>query len=257
MPILASNIFSLVRSALDAEGSEYYTDQQDLIPAINSGQSFLIYLINAQLGAKKFAEEYYRELIKSRVWQSSIYSRVDVTLPATSPLEKVWSILSITVEPELNIPFVAANVIGGLSVERPDLLYVKDGYACGRLTMEEWVENAGNPFMEGYTAEPNTLNKDYAYLTHVSYANTSPAIPFASPNEIEIRPPVPSSPVVIAFVKLPTPVQLASDNLDFPESMTDLLVKATLREIAFKQGDRTTISSLSTQDMMAMLKNTL
>lgn len=257
MPILASNIIGLVRAALDAEGSEYYTDQQDLIPAINSGQSFLIYIINAQLGAKKFAEEYYRELIKSRVWQSSTFSRVDVSLPGTTPIEKVWSILSITVEPTLNIPFVPVSVVGGLSIERPDLQYVSGGKSCSRLTMEEWVDNAGNPFMEGYTAEPTTLNKNYAYLTHVSYANTSAAIPFVSPNEIEVRPPVPALPVVIAFVKLPTPIALATDSVDFPESMTDLLVKATLREIAFKQGDRTTISSLSTQDMMAMLKNTL
>lgn len=251
MPILASNIISLVRSALDAEGSEYYTDQEDLIPAINLGQSFLVSLINSQLGGKKFAEEYYRDLIKSRVFQTSQYSRVDVT-PSN---EKVWTILSITAEPTLNIPFVASNVVGGLSVPRPDLFYVSDGKPCQRLTVEEWNLNANNPFQSGYVKEPSTLNKNYAYLTHVDYNNVT-GIQFSSPNEIEVRPLIAQAPVVITFVKIPTTISSSTDSLDFPEPFTDLVVKATLREIAYKQGDRTTISTLSNQDMITLLQST-
>jgi len=253
MPILASNIISLVESALDAEGSDYYTDQQDYIPAINLGQKFLVSLINSHLGGKKFAEEYYRELIKSRVFQTSQYSRIDVT-----PInEKVWTMLSVTVEPTLNTPFIPSNVIGGLSVPRPDLFMVSGGKACQRLTVEEWAINIDNPFEAGYNLEPNSINKDYAYLTHLDYNFIPPFSPaLASPNEINIRPFIPQLPVVIVFVKIPSTITAATDNLDFPESFTDIMVQATLRQIAFKQGDRTTISTLSNQDMIMMLQST-
>ena len=68
MSIPYSAIKSAVLAKLDAEGSDYYNDQLDLIPALNLAQSELITALNSKLGAKKFSEEYYRGLIKNRIY---------------------------------------------------------------------------------------------------------------------------------------------------------------------------------------------
>jgi len=248
MPIPATKIIASVRAALDAEGSEYYLDGVDLIPAINRAQNYLVSLITSSLGPKKFAEEFYRDLIKSRIFQTSQYSRVEVI--NANPAEKVWSILAVIVEPILNTPFIPLSA-GGLSIPAPTYFYVSGGSSCERLNAEEWVSNASNPFKSGYALEPNTLNKDFAYLHFIDYFGANQ--PLVS-NEIEIRPALNTQPVAINFVMVPKDVVAVTDNVDFPDSFFDIMVKGTLREVAFKQGDRTTISSLSSNDILTALQ---
>lgn len=250
MPTTVSKIIALTRASLDAEGAEYYLDTVDFIPAINSAQNYIVTLINSQIGAKKFAEEHYRDLIKSLVFQTSIYSRIDLT-PTSVPY-KLWTILSLITNPTLNAPFTTINTIGGASAERGNFIYVSGGDPVARLTHEEWIQNITNPFAHGYDLEPNSLNPAYAYLnfTDYNFQQFNPNIP----NEIEIRPHLSRSPVVVNFVKLPKEILTINDSVDFPESMTDLLVKTMLLEISFKQGDGTNISQLSSAEINNMLK---
>ena len=49
--ILASDIIADLKAALDAEGSDYYTEAQDYIPAINRAMDYIVTVFN-----KAFAE---------------------------------------------------------------------------------------------------------------------------------------------------------------------------------------------------------
>lgn len=254
MPILASKVKSLVAAALDAEGSDYYTDQQDYIPAINRAQDFIVSIINSNLGAKKFAEENYRELIKCLIFQTSVYSRISVVPPSG----KVWTILSVVAEPEVALPpngpstYVPLNTAGGISAPNPLYVFVGGGSSCSRDTAEEWATNAINPFKKGYELEPASKNIRYGYLHHTGYGSNVNV-----PNEIEIRPHLSKQPVAIYYVKVPSDIAAMTDSLDFPDQFTDVIVKATLREIAYKQGDHTSVYLLSNSDVETLIKSLL
>ena len=254
MPIIASSVKTLALSALDAEGSDYYTDNEDVIPAINRAQDFVVSIINSNLGAKKFAEENYRELIKCGIFQTSVYSRISV-VPSSG--EKVWTLLSVVVNPVVAIPpappspYSSVNTIGGVSIARPQYVMVDNDKipAATRLNVEEANSNSGNPFMPGYTLEPNSKNIRYSYLHHVGYGSNVNV-----PNEIEIRPHLSQAPVALFYVKVPSDIVTINDSLDFPDQFTDVIVKATLKELAYKQGDHTTVAMLSRNDLEALIK---
>jgi hypothetical protein len=241
-------VYNELVSLLDAEGSSYYEVDQDYIPAINRGQKYVCSIINSILGGKKFAEEHYRELIKNQIFQTSQYSRIDLT-PANGDV--VWDILNIVVNPVLNIPFVASVVPNNLSKPRPDLFYVNGGSSCERMTVAEWTQNADNPFRGGYDKEPKGQNLKYAYLQYVDYFNGL----FNVPNEIEVRPVVPIQPVAVYFAKMPNEVAALTDMLEWPDTFQDILVKAAFREIAIKQGDQTTAFTVASQDIMTYVKS--
>lgn len=255
MPILASKVRSLVASALDAEGSDYYTDNEDYIPAINRAKDFIVSILNSNLGPKKFAEENYRELIKCAIFQTSVYSRVSVE-PSVG---KVWTLLSVIVNPETATPplpastYLPVSTVNGESIPIPALILAGGGYAAARKNAEEWTDQKESPFSRGYDKESTTLNPRYAYLHHTDYGfNVN------IPNEIEIRPAVPNRPVALYYVKVPDDItNVTTDVLEFPDQFSDVIVKATLREIAYKQGDHTSVYMLSNSDVETLIKSLL
>lgn len=97
MSILAQDVANRIRFALDAEGADHYDDDLDIIPAINASQEWLVSVINASLGRKKLGEEIFRDLIKTRVFQTSTYSRIALD-PALLGHE-VWTILALYPKP--------------------------------------------------------------------------------------------------------------------------------------------------------------
>jgi len=84
-----------LRFALDAENSDHYRDDMDIIPAINAAVKWLTSVVNSAYGQDKIGEEFFRELSTSGVFLTSDTSRVSLEI---FPSE-VWSILAVYPKP--------------------------------------------------------------------------------------------------------------------------------------------------------------
>ena len=93
MPIPYLTITSQLASALDAENSQRYTDNEDFIPAINYAIDYVTIAFNSIFSQKKLSEEVLKELTYVKVWQASLLSRV--AFDSVKVGMDLWSILAI------------------------------------------------------------------------------------------------------------------------------------------------------------------
>lgn len=355
MPIAAQDIIDRVRRVgLDAEGSDYYRDDIDIIPAINASIEWLTAVINSAFGQKKLGEEVFQDLVQARVFQASDFSRV--FLNSTDLGHEVWTILGVYINPEVkqggfltgtflqalssptipratiqyptgtdmsvitagsNVAFTYIDKSTGLEVTntfnviavndstdailidtspifdlntqldtgdtitakqvfltssvtsspvintltnsedseyRPDLVHLSSEKSAKRLTIEEWAKNIKNPFSAGNEILP--LNCDlleYAYLNYADYSAVE--VPYTVPREIEIRPDVSNDVVTVFYAKKPSKISVATDNIEFPEFFSNWVYNKTLQYISFKQGDGTTIHTVTSTDINALLQS--
>lgn len=261
-----ATIQQAVLAELDAEGSDYYLDQLDIVPALNSGMDDLLQKIGVVIGTKKYSEESLRGIIQTRIYQPSIYSRINVDAVTTA-----WGIISVMVNPVIAIPPAPISVWTPISVPnadqsavQPTYIYVSGGQGCRRLNSQEWVSNETNPLLDGYVptaadtsyAKANNLpvNLSYAYLSHIDNLST---IDSAMPYEITIRPAITSTtPVAITSIKYPTRVTYPALNpVDFSPVFLRAIVKSTLQQISIKQGDKTNLWGVSQQEVNEIMQS--
>lgn len=236
--------------ALDAEGSDHYIDALDYIPAMNAAVKWLTNVINAALGRDKLGEEFFRDLTYSGVFRTDDCSRVSLN---TFPND-VWSILSVYVDPTTRsitgqTPPVTSDDTTSYFLN--NLLHKSSFKSCKRLSIEEWATSRANPFEDGYDGEQICDElKQYAYLNPINYENTNLG---ENAQEIEIRPEVVNDNVTIFWVKKPTVISSISDQIEFPDSVFQLLFNKALNYISYKQGDNTTIHSVTERDIALLL----
>ena len=87
-----------------------------------------------------------------------------------------------------------------------------------------------------------------------SDVNYSAGATYVQDKEIEIRPSVANQFVAITYLKVPNQVNLITDNIEFPNSIKTLFVRKALNFIATKQGDQTTLFSITENDVNRLLK---
>lgn len=232
--ISVQQINDRVLSSLDSEGSDRYLFDQDIKPSLNGAIEILVTWINQAFAENKLSAENLRELLHVGVWQANSYSRVAFNSQEVG--KNLWSVLGIYPKPTVNKKSVVipATTDNSASRYRPDLSFVKSSQSAKRLTFEEWNENEDNAFMSGNTILSGSL-AEYAYLDAANYSSTTYP---SSTDKIEwtIRPDIPNQLVAIAYLKYPTPVNLITDTIEFPLSLTDLIVELTLNKIGYKQG---------------------
>jgi hypothetical protein len=290
MAIPVQEIINRMRQVgLDAEGSEYYLDSVDLIPAINAGVEWCISIINQALGQKKFSEESLRELIRTRVWQSSQFSRVHINPDEIGG--EIWSILAVYVRPcvyisnsmtltnlppqyqaeigssidrkTCNKPIVSVHYNTATQLKphestfRPELSHIDSDKAAKRLTIEEWAKNVDNPFSSGANLDCNEI-EEYAYLNAVDYTNlTGPTniggYQLDPPREIEIRPGTAGQLISIWYLELPGKITDAADTVNFPATMKNIVTEKALQYLAYKIGDHTTVYTVSGADIQNII----
>lgn len=239
-----------LRFALDAEDSDHYRDDLDIIPAINASIKWLTSVVNSAYGQDKIGEEFFRELSTSGVFRTSNTSRVSL---AIFPSE-VWSILAIYPNP------VTTAISGVPAPATPDTtrsyllnnkLHITAETSCKRLNLEEWATNYGNPFEAGYQGDQICDDlKLYAYLTPINYQQTSSSF---RTQELEIRPSLSNKEVTIFWAKKPPQIVTLNDEISFPHSVFQLLFDKALNYIAYKQGDQTTLYGVTSQDINQLL----
>lgn len=239
--ITVSDLIVRIQSALDAEGSDRYRFDRDHRPAINYSVEFLISLFNAAFAEKKLSEENLRELVRTRIWQTSKYSRIYFD-PADTQGE-IWSIIRVAPEP-LTDPSISplVNPMPENSMFVPNVLFVRSEWAANRLTAEEWNDGVKNIFMPGNTILTNEF-KEYAYQNFIgSKPGNTPA---NSRPEIEIRPYLDNQFVAVTYLVYPTPIVLETDEIMLPKSLTNFMVDECLNFISLKQGDGTNLYSIT------------
>jgi len=254
MPIAVQKLVDSIQSALDADGQgDYYLFDQDYKPAINNAIDFIVSTVNHNLEQKKFSGELLRELIRNRVYQTSRNSRVQF-----DSTDNVWSILAlypnptVTQDPGQSLPDATTDSAASYLIDHAS--YVSSNQDAKRLTLEEWNANKLNPFLSGNTVITATELQQYAYQTFQNYSSTYQYTPTS---EIEIRPVLDGKLIAVSFVQYPTQVSVVGDNVQFPESATDLIVNLALKWIAFKQGDGTNIYALSSRDAAQLVNNAI
>jgi len=245
MPISVQEIVNRATSALDAEGSDRYRFDQDFKPAINYAIEWSVSAFNDAFAQNKLSGESLKELNKVGIWQTNNFSRLAFDEAAVG--SKLWTIIAIYPKPTVypyKAPVVNQNPV--LSEFVKDLSFVKSEYAAKRLTQEEWNDNVKNVFMPGNIKLGGELT-DYAYLDSVNYSSTS----YTNPGifETEIRPSVANEYVAMAYLVKPTAVSQISDSVQFPESMTNIIVEKALNFISYKQGDGTNLYGVTSADI--------
>lgn len=231
--MLASVVGSQIRAALDAEGSDRYRDDRDIIPAINFAIKFLTSIINRALGQNKISEEAFEELIYTRIFQANVYSRVYFN-PVTLG-HSLWSILGVYPKPVVIPTSVVPSVLG----DAADSIYITtasfnySNYSAKRLTAEQWNLGRQNPFVAGNVIVTCTDLIEYAYRTYMN--STSSGYTPDVTREIEIRPSVGGEFVGIEYLKVPTVITAIGNSIEFPSSMENLLVEKALHFISIKE----------------------
>ena len=254
MAILVQDVVDRMRAALDAEGAEHYSDTLDLIPAINNSVVWLVSVINSTLGHKKLGEEIFRELTESDVFKTSINSRVSLSVFPSAP----WTILAVYPKPTTADTGAATPpaVDDKESQHLPNKYHQSSDYSAKRLTLEEWSVNKNNPFEAGNSITLTTCPEiiSYAYLDPSNY---DPSSSITITKELEVRPPVPQQELTIFYVKKPTDVALVTDTIPFPDTVFPLILDKSLQYVAYKQGDQTTLYSVTGQDIKQLLMTVL
>lgn len=240
-----------MKSALDDEGSERYLFDQDFKPSINGGIENLISLINKAFAENKLSAEKLIDLINTKVWKANSYSRF--AFNSTEVGHELWTVLAIYPKPIVNRKdfVVSSSTNNSVSVYMPNLSFIQSGKAAKRLTFEQWNENENNVFMAGNNILKGSL-QEYAYLDAANYTSTTYTGSSDKP-EWTIRPSVANGLVAMAYLRYPTPVSAIGDSIEFPKSLTDLIVNFALNKIAYKQGTQS-LYVASAQDIATLVK---
>jgi hypothetical protein len=245
--IPVQTIVDRVTSILDAEGSDRYLFDQDFKPAINLTKDWVVAVFNKAFAEKKLSEENLKELVKTKVWTTSTFSRINIDPSVIN----VWSILGIipkpTVYPAASIPTVGVNP--DTSTLETGVSYISSEFSARRLTVEEWNENKNNVFEAGNNVLTTSFT-EYAYLNQGDYSSTN----YTTAGEIEVRPSVPTEFVAITYLRYPLDINVIGDSIEFPQTLTDLIVNKVLNYISFKQGDQTNLFSVSGSEVATLVK---
>lgn len=245
--IPVQTIVDRVVSILDAEGSDRYLFDQDFKPAINLTKDWVVAVFNKAFADKKLSEENLKELVQTKIWTTSTFSRVRIDPTVVN----VWTILGIkpkpTVHPSASIPTIGVNP--DTSTLEAAVSYIASDFSARRLTIEEWNENKNNIFEAGNNITTVSFT-EYAYLNQGDYSSSS----YTTAGEIEIRPDIPTEFVGITYLRYPADVAVIGDNVEFPETLINLIVNKVLNYISFKQGDRTNLFTVSGQEVATLVK---
>lgn len=245
MPISVQEIVDRSTSALDAEDSERYLFDQDFKPAINYAQDWVVSVINRSMENNKFSGESLRELVKVGVWQANNFSRIAFNEAVMN--EKLWSVLALYPNPVVS-PFATPSPFPNKAESRymPNLAFASGKACSNRLTLEQWNDNADNIFMPGNNILTGPLS-DYAYLGFADYSSAS----YDNPGkfELEIRPSVANKFVAMAYLKKPVTVTAIGDDVQFPDTLMDIMIEKTLMFMSAKQGDQTNLYAVTNADI--------
>lgn len=247
----SQDIAKSIRFALDAENSDHYGDQEDIIPAINMAVKWCVLLAVSSYGIRKSVDEALSDLARADVFRTSSSGRIHIDeFP-----KQVLGILSVNPLPQTEATGEDPPIMDDdkRSYLRPDLYHVDSEFSAYRSTKEAWEIADKNPFAAGYSgASLCDSLKTYKYLSPVKY---NPGLdPYVS-GEISIKPIVSKGLCTVFWAEDPTNIQVIGVN-DIPLSplFNTFVFNAALKYISYKQGDRTNLYMVTKEDVNQLLQ---
>lgn len=237
-------------SKLDAENSDRYTFAQDTKFAITSALEIIISIFNNAFANNKLSPECLRELTFVKIWQLNSYSRFAYNKSDTG--HSFWTVVGMYPKPTTNRGVSSSPVSDkSKSKYRADLSFISSDKACKRLSFEEWNTNSKNVFMPGNSILKGELT-DYAYLDAADYTSST-YVGNVDKIEFQIRPDIPNELIALAYLKYPNTITALTDLIEFPESLSTMIVDVALHNLSYKQGDQSTLYSITDRSIMQLV----
>lgn len=241
MAILAQNIIDRVRSSLDSEDTNHWSDSRDIIPMLNNSVMWALSLIEKTYGSGKLHSEALVDSQKARVFETNKYSRVNLS-------DSIWGVLAVFPKPETEDVTGSPPSDNGefQSLEMTNLIHISSDNWAKNLTIEQWSKNRKNPFEDGNEIVTCSDLVSYAYLSNFDYI----AQPDGNDQKkyIEIRPKLVQELVTIFTIDKPPLVSQASDNIPFNSKLETLLYEKTLSFLSYKMGENISIKEHTQRD---------
>jgi hypothetical protein len=238
------------QNGLDAEDSDFYDDERNFIPAINSAIKWIMSVGEAAMGQKRLREEAFGELTKAHVYQTSKYSRIQ--------LLNCWGVLSVYALPTTiklsdgTSGAIISNTNSNFtSIERDDLMHISSVYSCKRLTLEEWSDNIGNPYSPSNTVITSGDYLDYGYLSPFDYGYENQGE--AMLNYIEVRPVLNEKLCTVFQIDNHPEIITVDDIVYFPSKIQNLLVQKITKYVATAESDAVDIYTATSQDIIELV----
>lgn len=256
-----SRIDTRVKSRLEAEGTDHWRLDLDRIPSLNGAQWLVQSAVNSLMDSTKGIGEALRDLNKTVVVQTSVNGRVELDrLLAAPPLaHRLWTVLGVYPE-IMPAATLQPDPLPNNSRLRSDLRMAYPLKSATRWTQQQWAMMRDDVFAAGNSRLTGQL-KTWGWFMGTDQVTsvgqvTGTELVIVDTNGQRII-------AGISYLKVPEEVpvipneddtQYASWLLEWPESMLELLVAVTLRILHYRQGDGTTVSSLSTQEMAMLMQ---
>lgn len=267
-----SKLDKAVTPRIDEEGTDAHDLNLDRIPAVNAAQRLVQSAVTSLLEAKKFSGEALRDLNWTTVFQTSDKGQVqldqdlgsipDPNNPQNKTQHRVWSVVAVYPEFESYQPQnLLPMALPELSRARADIRFSRPLKAAKRLTQQQWADGTTDIFAPGSDLLTNPALKNYGYL--FATRPLSDQGPTTRP-VLTVTGLGPGRHLVaVSYLKVPAEVPpmpggtmdplYGGFQLEWPESMLELLVAVTCRMVTIKQGDGTTVNSLSSEEMNMLL----
>jgi hypothetical protein len=248
--IAVQKVVSQLESALDAEGFGRYDFDRDFIPAINYAKDFILSVYNKVMSDNKLSEESVREVSYTKVWLTSQFSRVSMSISDIGG--QVWTVKGVFPEPEIiGVPTPLSNA--NESELMGSVTYLKSYKSAKRVSVETANINRKNPFAQGNELEECSDLKEYAYIVFSDYKG----LPNYSPQErweIQILPDYKQKLVGINYLLYPQDIEVIGDIIPFPDSLTNAIVTKALNFISVKQGDNTNLYGVTEKEISTVMQ---
>jgi hypothetical protein len=228
--IQASDIFSDVRSLLDDDNSGRYSENLDLVPALNKAVSYLVAVFNSAFEAKKISPESLRDLSVTKVLAVTGNGTKKCDL---SSITDLWSIFGVEPDP---------TVVGGLLSE------TRNRFAS-RLTLEQWNFAQSDPFSPGTGVSILSNFVQAAYLGPGQYFGDGKLYLMIRPGSAFT-----ADFVCIWYLKNPSIVATNATVLEFPQSLHSLLVDKTLNAMSIQHGPESLYGKITDKDINQVLQ---
>lgn len=254
-------------SRLDANGTDAYDLQLDRIRGVNGAQYQLVAAINSMMERSKMTGEALVDLNRTAVFQTSEFGQVAIDdLIALAPVsQKMWTVLAVypeflSAEPQVVNP----DLIPTNSSMRLDVRFIKALKSAKHYTQEQQADVEEDIFAPGNTMVTTPNAKDYGYL-YGTKAETNVGQAAQKMLTVLGGPTAPARQLVaVSYLKVPAliPATITSElqpeyqtvQLEWPESMAELIITMALRIMAIKTGDGTTQYGLTSQEMAMLLQ---
>ena len=230
--ILASDVFTDVRSLLDDDNSGRYTEAKDLVPAINQAIDYLVTVFNSAFEQKKISPEVLRDLSTTKILDAVGVStkRVDLT-----DITNLWSVFGVDPAPT--------------TTGDPEVLSDSANRWATRLTLEQWNDALADPFSPGSGisilsdfVRPGYIGPGQFLGDGKSYILIRPVSVFTSDT------------VCIWYLKNPTKVTSGTSNIEFPRSLHAILVDKTLNMLSLQHGPESTYPKATDKEVTQLLQ---